>query len=132
MSQQFPHLPTPVSIVIIDDDPITIFLAKKTLFNFDPEIIISSFNSGETAIKTLLKQDIEQPHFILLDINMPRYNGWNFLNDYTKIKSSTKIFMFTSSVDPNDYIKSKTYEHVKGFISKPLDMLKIKNIFESL
>lgn len=132
MSHQFPHLPTPVSIVIIDDDPITIFLAKKTLFNFDPEIIISSYNSGETAIKTLLKKDLVQPHVILLDINMPRYNGWDFLNDYAKMQSGSKIFMFTSSVDPNDYIKSKTFENVKGFISKPLDMLKIKNIFESL
>ncbi len=132
MSHQFPHLPAPVSIVIIDDDPITIFLAKKTLFNFDPDIVINSFNSGEAAIKTLLKQNYVQPNVILLDINMPRYSGWDFLNDYIKIESNSNIFMFTSSIDPNDYIKSKTYENVKGFISKPLDMLKIKNIFETI
>ena len=132
MNQKFPFLNNLFSISIIDDDAVTIFLAKKTLLNFHPNLLIKTYLSGKLAINELTNKEENHPQIILLDINMPMYNGWDFLNDYSKINNNVNIFMFTSSVDPNDFIKSKTYSNVKGFISKPLDSIKIESIFENL
>jgi YesN/AraC family two-component response regulator len=61
---------------------------------------------------------------------MPDYSGWDFLNDYIANQFNAAVFMFTSSIDPFDLAKSKTYTTVKGFISKPLNKEKLEEIFK--
>ena len=63
---------------------------------------------------------------------MPEYSGWDFLEDYEKRGFGFKVFMFTSSIDPFDLAKSKSYPSVKGFISKPLNREKLEEIFKGL
>ncbi len=66
----------------------------------------------------------EFPDIIFLDINMPRMDGWEFLQEFEKlpdtILNKCSVYMLTSSIDPNDIEKSKTYKTVKNFFSKPL------------
>ncbi|MBC7384313.1 MAG: response regulator [Bacteroidia bacterium] len=132
MNSEGTHTDKPVTVMIIDDDAVTIFLTKKSLQNFDPTLTLSHFISGREAFASLSKAGAEQPMIILLDINMPLYNGWDFLKDYSNTSCNSSIFMFTSSIDPNDLIKSKTFSNVKGFISKPLDQNKIQDILDTL
>ncbi|MFY8021276.1 MAG: response regulator [Bacteroidia bacterium] len=117
-------------ILVIDDDSITIFLARKTIQSFRPGVIVNSFQDGKTALHYLLKRDSDARLIILLDINMPDYSGWDFLTDYIAAHLHSDVFMFTSSIDPFDLAKSKTYDIVKGFISKPLNKEKLDEIFK--
>ena len=75
-------LTLPTEILVIDDDSITIFLAKKTIQSFKTDIIINSFQDGRNALQYLINRKANNKLIILLDINMPDYSGWDFLNDY--------------------------------------------------
>ena len=51
-------------------------------------------------------------------------NGWDFLEEFEKVKENFKelprIYLLSSTVDPEDYKKAKNYSQVQDFISKPL------------
>src|ERR1700761_4273880 len=127
----------PVSILLVDDDEINNFISikliKKALLNTE---IMACLN-GRFAIDQLLsiqkKDPAKLPDYILLDINMPIMNGWEFLDEYKRLGldplGKTKIFIISSSVFSNDINKARSYPLVKSFISKPLSVDKIKEMF---
>lgn len=127
----------PVRILLVDDDEINNFISikliKKALLNTD----ITACLNGRFAIDQLLeikqKDPGKLPDFILLDINMPIMNGWEFLDEYKRLnidpQSKTKIYIISSSVFSNDINKARSYPLVKSFISKPLSVDKIKDMF---
>jgi len=95
--------------------------------------------NGKFAIDQLVeiqKKDMDKlPDYIFLDINMPIMNGWEFLDEYKRLNidplGKIKIFIISSSVFSNDINKAKSYPVVKSFISKPLSVEKIKELFEA-
>lgn len=115
---------------IIDDDSIHVFGAKRAinLANFCNQVLV--FNNGKEAFDRLsrffmLGKGI--PELILLDINMPVWDGWDFLDEFLKLPKSNdvRIFIMTSSVDPVDRTKAKSYRQVSNFILKPLTTEKL-------
>ena len=127
----------PVSILLVDDDEINNFISikliRKALLNTE---IMACLN-GRFAIDEL--EDImhddpsKLPDYILLDINMPIMNGWEFLDEYKRLNidpaGKSKIFIISSSVFSNDINKARSYPLVKDFVSKPLNVEKIKELF---
>ena len=127
----------PISILLIDDDEINNFISIKLIKKAIENSEIAAFLNGRFAINELLKiqeRDPEQlPDFILLDINMPIMNGWEFLEEYQRLNidplGKSKVFIISSSVFSNDINRAKSYPTVKNFVSKPLSVDKIKEIF---
>jgi len=112
---------------IVDDDEIYTYGLKKLLLykDFSEKIII--FSNGQKAINFLAKVvDLpdEQPDILLLDINMPVMDGWQFLDEFLKIKPAFShpitIFMLSSSVDERDINRARTYEEVYEYFIKPV------------
>lgn len=127
-----------ISVLLVDDDEINNFISikliKKALLNTD---IMACLN-GKYAIEQLSdiqRKDPEKlPDYILLDINMPIMNGWEFLDEYKRLNldpmGKSKIYIISSSVFSNDINKARSYPLVKDFISKPLNVEKIKELFD--
>jgi CheY-like chemotaxis protein len=126
------------SIWVVDDDAIYQTIIKKIIKKSDFFTTIDSFNNGNLAI-TSLKNSIEQkkvlPDVILLDINMPQMNGWEFMNELSLIKSQLNkeiaIYIVSSSIAKEDKEKSKTYSNISGYLSKPVvmtDLLMISSL----
>jgi CheY-like chemotaxis protein len=128
----------PVSVLLVDDDEINNFISikliKKALLNTE---IMACLN-GKFAIDQLFeiqrKDPSKLPDYILLDINMPIMNGWEFLDEYKRLNidpsGKTKIYIISSSVFSNDINKARSYPLVKDFISKPLNVDKIVELFK--
>jgi CheY-like chemotaxis protein len=127
----------PVSILLVDDDEINNFISIKLIKKAVDNTAISACLNGRFAIEELVeiqKQDPSLlPDFILLDINMPIMNGWEFLDEYKRLNIDplvkSKIYIISSSVFSNDINKARSYPLVKNFISKPLSVDKIKEMF---
>lgn len=129
----------PVSVLLIDDDEINNFISikliKKALVNTE----ITACLNGKIAIEQLLEiQNADPdklPDYILLDINMPVMNGWDFLDEYKRLgidpAGRSKIFIISSSVFSNDINKARSYKLVNNFISKPLNVDKIVELFRA-
>lgn len=128
-------------ILCIDDDPITLLLCKKVLIKAEFSKEINFLSNGEEAIRYFDELKIENKNFanapslIFLDLNMPIMNGWEFLDIFSKKDyyiefPNTKVIVLSSTIDPKDLNKSKSYPMVIGFLSKPItkEMLEtIKN-----
>ena len=71
---------------------------------------------------------------ILIDINMPVMNGWEFIEAYEALAIEHKVDMYilSSSVYENDIEKTKSYKAVKGFISKPLSMERLTELVNAI
>lgn len=124
---------------IVDDDDIYQFTIKKTIKHFDLAENIVSFNDGEEALNFILEnlnEDKELPDVILLDINMPIMDGFQFMEEYTKIKpklgKSITIYMVSSSIDDADIEKTKRISEISEYIVKPIQETQLKSIIEKL
>lgn len=117
-------------IVLIDDDPINNLINKRLInkLNLTPKTI--EFLEAEKALFYLKKPNIEKKILILVDINMPVMNGWDFLDKYVELenKRDDRIIMLSSSIDFQDRQKSEEFPFVSGFIEKPLTHEKLETL----
>jgi len=124
-------------VFVVDDDIIFHFIIKKLLLNNDINVIPTFFENGMEAIEVLKKKldtGENQPDLILLDINMPILDGWQFLEEFKVLKKLLSkeivIYIISSSDDQYDLEKAKGYTaEVKDYFLKPMSGDEIKAIF---
>lgn len=121
-------------VLLVEDDPITIMVCDRIMKMTKFAENVTSCVNGKLAIDYLysLKDGGIMPLIIFLDINMPVMNGWDFLEEFEKIKDDfqqlPRIYLLSSTVDPEDYKKAKKYSLVENFISKPLSREALETI----
>jgi len=124
-------------LVVIDDDPINHFLMQhilrgdkhfdRTTYTLNADLVLDYIEENKESTEKL-------PDVIFLDLNMPQFSGWDFLDRfkglYNSVKKDIKIFIMTSSIIPSDRTRTEQYPFVKSFISKPLKQNSIREINE--
>ncbi|MFM2229934.1 MAG: hypothetical protein RL607_1192 [Bacteroidota bacterium] len=123
--------------ILIDDDAIFNYIHEKTLRNLCPECQIKSFLSSRQALEFVVQNYSENPECIMsvfLDINMPEFNGFEFLDkllakipDFMSVHS---IFILTSSLNEKDKKKAAMYPELKGYLEKPLNKEQLEEILD--
>jgi len=127
-----------VSVLLVDDDEINNFISikliKKALLNTEIMACLNGKYAIDQLVEIQMNDPAKLPDYILLDINMPIMNGWEFLDEYTRLgldpAGKSKIYIISSSVFSNDINKARSYPLVKDFISKPLNVEKIRELFK--
>lgn len=129
----------PVVLCVIDDDDVYQFTITRTLKKTAVSKRILVFSDGEEAIdffETHLSKADDLPDVVFLDINMPVMDGWDFLEEYVKLKPNLPkpitIYMVSSSVDARDREKARAITEVSDYIVKPLSEDKINDILIEL
>jgi CheY-like chemotaxis protein len=115
------------NIWIVDDDQVITYITEHMLLNADSSLKISSFLSAKMALEKL-RIDGVAPDILLLDINMPGITGWEFLDQLSALGLKANVYMYSSSIDPDDVKEARNYPMVKDFISKPLDARTIRQV----
>ncbi|UJH92162.1 response regulator [Antarcticibacterium sp. 1MA-6-2] len=122
-----------LEILLVEDDDVVGRLHRFAVENLvDNEVRI--MENGKEAIDYLENTRCANKNFlILLDLNMPVMNGWQFLESLHEKEYTHKIFVhiLTSSSYKEDYIKSQRYDRVMGYHTKPLTRTKLLEILES-
>jgi CheY-like chemotaxis protein len=115
-------------VFLVIDDNVIDQLVTKQLLKKVMDIDASSVNianNGLEAIQWLFdyRNQLEQSLIILLDIQMPEMNGFEFLQKYEilpeELKRDTQIYMLTSSLNDDEINRLKNNPYVNGFLSKP-------------
>lgn len=127
------------TILIIDDSIFDRLIASEVIKNSMGGNNVIAFESAEEGLAYILNKTdnpAELPDIIFLDIKMPKIDGFEFLERYEKLTANTtaliKIFMLSSSIDPDDINKALKSKHVLDFIEKPLTKEKIEKLWLKL
>lgn len=121
-------------ILLVDDDPITNFLNQRLLDELQlTENLLIALNGKEAL--TLIEENCPArsscPELILLDVNMPVMNGFDFLDAYTQLpvakETPSIVIMLTTSLHPRD-VQRVEQLHIAGFLNKPLTKEKVTDI----
>jgi CheY-like chemotaxis protein len=128
-------------IFCVDDDSITLMLCKKVIERALFASEIQTALNGEEAIqyfdelyeKIKIDKNVSYPKLTFLDLNMPIMNGWEFLEVYSQkgypaIFKDAKFIVLSSTIDPQDVNKTKSYEVVIDFLSKPITKEMLENL----
>lgn len=109
-------------IMIVDDNEAEHFLYKHAIRKFDPDIVLMSAYDGEEALD-LLQNASEMPDCLIVDINMPRMGGVEFLRVFGEKFAGKDIVVviMTSSLLDQDRDEVMAHDFVGGFFTKPLD-----------
>ena len=127
-------LDTPL-VMLVDDNDIDLFLNKKFLRVAGITDNTINFNSALEALN-YLKHNAnfpeKLPDSILLDIQMPIINGFEFMELFTEIpdhiKDHVSIYMLSSSTDPVDIQRAQADPLIVDILCKPLDPLALKTV----
>ncbi len=119
-----------LKVLIIDDDDIVTLVQGKLIQNCGVAKDPLKFKRASDAVDYLKLASSEHHYLLLLDINMPMMNGWQFLEEIEKmaVKDNVFVFMVTSSIDYNDKEKSKKYSNIINFIEKPITSQNCENL----
>jgi len=123
-------------ILLVDDDNVhhvvTSMLLRKLPFN----LVSSKAMDGREAIDMIKATLDTPPDLILLDLNMPVMNGWEFLDEIATLQSQLPkmpvICILSSTIAPDDIQRASSYASVHSFISKPLLKNDMINLMTSL
>lgn len=128
---------------MIDDDDSSNFINKRIIEKAGITDVIETTLNGQEALDFLTNSGkyekapghpFPQPMLILLDINMPVMDGWEFLEAYQKLpenqKSKIIIVMLTTSLNPDDNQRAMQISDISGFRNKPLTLEIIDDIMK--
>lgn len=120
--------------ILVEDNEIDLFFHEKLLSLQGLAASIHGFSSAAKAlqyISSFTHQVDQYPYsIILLDIQMPEMNGFDFLNCFEdlpeKLIAKNQVIMVSSSLDHADLRRSEAHPLVAGILKKPLDATELK------
>ena len=124
---------------LIDDDEVFVFLTKKLIAQTEQAVILETYINGQEAIDRLQEISADEsalPDLVLLDLNMPVMDGWEFLNAFQEVEFSAPdkihLYIVTSSISPYEVERAKQIPAVQEFIVKPMVKQKFVELISAL
>lgn len=123
--------------MLVDDDEITNHINKLLIEDLDLAHHIAVAYNGQEALEIIQGQMIkdQQPLLILLDINMPVMDGFEFLAELENMKNLDReniyVVILTSSNNQKDLDRTKRHK-IHGYLDKPLTEEKVIQVLDKI
>lgn len=125
----------PNLLIIVDDSPVDLKINSRIVSLANIFKQISCFISAEAALDFLVENINNpeiHPHFILLDIQMPEMDGFDFMNRYERFpqrfKEQSHVVMLSSTDDLGDMTRVESNPNVLKLLKKPLRIEEFKEL----
>lgn len=122
---------TNITFLLIEDNLIDQLVIKqlfKKVLNIDQ---ISIVNNGREGLQWINENKNQESLIILLDIQMPIMNGFEFLEEFDKlnneIKKEIQIYVLSSTLDSDEILRIKQNKCVTSFLNKPFSIEEFRN-----
>ena len=132
----------PPKVVLIDDDLFTMAMAKRVVNRIVASDRIQTFYSAEDALHYLgttdglSEDDMSDPGIILSDLHMPNMDGFQFLDEFSKlpqpVRNRYSVFVVSSTTDREERAKLFEKSSFAGFCPKPLTRQKFVGLMEHI
>ncbi|MET8137250.1 response regulator [Streptomyces sp. NPDC005251] len=118
---------TPIDVLLVEDDPGDELMTREAFEDNKIGNTLHVVRDGEEALDFLYRRgahaDVPQPDLILLDLNLPKYDGRQVLE---KIKSDPAlshipVVVLTTSAAEEDILRSYKL-HANAYVTKPVDL----------
>lgn len=121
-------MPKPIRcILLIDDDPDDNFLHRLVIEESGLCEAVREATTAAEALRYLAQPDTADhpfPDVMLLDVNMPGMNGFEFLDEYRRWvpnpPQEARVLLFTAALNPAEETRARQYHEVAGYYVKPL------------
>ncbi len=118
------------TVIIIEDDETSVFLTSLFINNLEMDIKIQVAHNGIQGLELLENELFDSnftasPFLVLLDIRMPKMNGWQFLRAFEDrfpkdLRRNVIIVMLTVSEEEQDILKAVNSPLIQEFVHKPI------------
>jgi CheY-like chemotaxis protein len=114
-------------VLLIDDDRDDAGLFSEALEEVNPALQVQHFENGRDALVSLQSGNNHLPDIIFLDINLPRFSGWDFLKQIKAEDhlSQIPVIMYTTSSQAREKEMAADLG-AAGFLTKPNDYIELK------
>lgn len=121
-----------LKVALVDDDRIYQFTTERLLERLEIEVEFLWFKDGEEALIYIADNAAKPenlPDILIVDINMPFLDGWQFLDAFRSLRKSLSkmvdIYMVSSSNDDRDMKRARSTEGVRDYVEKPITKEKL-------
>lgn len=123
----------PVNILLVEDDEVDIKNIRRALIRHNMHNEVFTANDGENALQLLRRKKVPSPMVILLDLNMPKMNGIEFLAELRKDPQLNMLSVVVMSTSSQESDKLAAFQYnVAGYIVKSMDNEQFMESVEAL
>jgi len=121
---------TAKTVMIVEDDEGLQYYMKILIARLYKEVEVIQAYDGREALDYIQDNREKIPEVILLDLNMPGMNGFEFLENWQQsyADSETNIVILTSSQKEEDKDRARTYSAVKDYLIKPVEQSDLEKV----
>ncbi|MEZ4720424.1 MAG: response regulator [Flavobacteriales bacterium] len=117
-------------IIIVDDEPIALFILTKMLQKLYPDLKVEAYTHSSKILSLIEERGTHQ--VIFMDLTMPSLSGWDLLEAMNGHGYGGEVVILTSSVNIEDRERAMAFANVKGYLVKPVTLDELQGQLESL
>ncbi|MEM9023407.1 MAG: response regulator [Bacteroidota bacterium] len=118
-------------ILMVEDDSVDAMTIKRSFRELGIKNPIVHAKNGEEAFQYLRDESHELPAFILLDLNMPKMNGHEFLQERWGIDRLRTIPVIVLTTSKDEYDRLESFKRgIAGYMVKPIDYQQFVNVIK--
>jgi CheY-like chemotaxis protein len=122
-----------MEIILVEDDLVTTMLHERVVQKVLPDAVVHKFSDGKTVFDFIQSNNRpENRYLVLLDLTMRLMDGWEFLDAMLESETTCQlaVVVITTSVDPDDFFKSRDYPQVFGYFGKPFTVDQFQEVLQ--